>query len=132
MISKTNAAKQLEKQLSTEDVSRADPNRRSINTAELNFALQTSSIHRSRQSIGAASTHSSTAAINELPYNSVQAAQEEISNTNQSGPTENLSYDIEEEATPNTISHHAYQEETTVDQELDTSQEQTNPAYGIS
>lgn len=47
LIAKTNAARELEKQqLSSEPVKRSDPHRRSINAAELNFALSTGSLKK--------------------------------------------------------------------------------------
>ncbi|XP_067943036.1 ralA-binding protein 1-like [Watersipora subatra] len=50
LIAKTKAARQQEQQLSTDSVKRADPIRRSINAAELNFALQTGSLRRNNKS----------------------------------------------------------------------------------
>lgn len=57
LIAKTNAAKKLEKQQMSADIRRSELNRRSINAAELNFALQTGSLHRIHR---ASETHSSS------------------------------------------------------------------------
>lgn len=47
LLAKTKAAKELEKQrLSSEDLRNTELNRRSINAAELNFALQTGSLRK--------------------------------------------------------------------------------------
>ncbi|KAF6035616.1 hypothetical protein EB796_006079 [Bugula neritina] len=65
LIAKTQAARQLEQaQLATSKVQRADPNRRSINAAELNFALQSGSLRRThRTSQAELASASSTASI---------------------------------------------------------------------